>query len=275
MVRFEGQAIWATTIPNKPIPTGFKVWAIAQRAFLLVWNFHIPGKGNGPVGVKTPRELRGTIKEGKGGNKTQAVALSLVERLPKRTYYLWMDNLFTSTKFLELLRKRGFGGTGTCRTSSGVIYELVQIKKDDSNDTIPWGKTYSMPTESNLVCQTSWKDNAFTLIMSTVIDGNAQVERERKRPKETLSKAKTARVPFGDKPKKVLKIPELYDGYNHNMGAVDEHDNMTLRNAGLRPVVRGGHQAIEYWLFRVALINSYLLSLCSNIEAPREVNFRS
>jgi hypothetical protein len=132
-----------------------------------------------------------------------------------------------------------------------------------------------MFTKSNLVCQTGWKDNAFALIMSTVMDGNAQVEGERKRPKETSSKAKTSRIPFGDLPKKRLMIPQLYDGYNHNMGAVDEHDNMASRNAGLRPIVRGGHQAIEHWLFRVALVNSYLLSLCSDIETYREVNFRS
>jgi hypothetical protein len=136
MVRFEGQSMYATTIPNKPIPTGFKVWGIAQRGFLLVWNFHVPGDKGGPVGVKTPVELGGTRREGKGGNKTQAVALSLVKRLPKKPYHLWMDNLFTSTRFLELLRKRGYGGTGTCRTNSGVLYELVQMKKDDLNDTI-------------------------------------------------------------------------------------------------------------------------------------------
>jgi hypothetical protein len=84
-----------------------------------------------------------------------------------------------------------------------------------------------MLTESNLVCQTGWKDNAFALMMLTVIDRNKQVERERKRPKETLSKAKTARVPFGDRPTKKLMIPRLYNSYNYNMGAVDEHDNMT------------------------------------------------
>jgi hypothetical protein len=50
---------------------------------------------------------------------------------------------------------------------------------------------------------------------------------------------------------------------------------MASRNAGLRPIVRGGHQAIEHWLFCVALVNSYLLSLCSDIETYREVNFRS
>jgi hypothetical protein len=80
--------MYSTTIPNKPTPTGFKVWSIAQRAFLLVWNFHTPGEKVGPVRVKTPYKLGGSKKGGKGGNKTQAVALLLVERLPKKTYHL-------------------------------------------------------------------------------------------------------------------------------------------------------------------------------------------
>jgi hypothetical protein len=96
----------------------------------------VPGDKGGPVGVKTPVKLGSTRREGKGSNKTQAVALLLLERLLKKPYYLWIDNLFTLTRFLELLRKRVYGGTGTCRTNSEVLYELVQMKKDDSNDII-------------------------------------------------------------------------------------------------------------------------------------------
>jgi hypothetical protein len=110
--------------------------------------------------------------------------------------------------------------------------------------------------------------------MFTVIDKNAQVKRERKRPKETLSKAKTARVPFGDLPKKKLIIPQLYNSYNHNIKAVNKHDNMASHNAGLRQIVRKGYQAIKHWLFRITLVNSYLLSLYSNLKGQREVNFR-
>jgi hypothetical protein len=83
IVRFEGRSKEITTIPNKPIPTGYKVWGAAQRGFLLVWNWHIPGQKNGPLGIRIPRELSGTIKAGNGGNKTQAVVLHLIKRLPK------------------------------------------------------------------------------------------------------------------------------------------------------------------------------------------------
>jgi hypothetical protein len=104
IVVFEGRAKETTTVPNKPTPTEFKVWGTAQVGFLIVWNWHIPGIKNGPVGVRTPRELGGTIKAGNGGNKTQAVVLHLLNRLPKppqgSSYRVYLNNLFVSTRFV-------------------------------------------------------------------------------------------------------------------------------------------------------------------------------
>jgi hypothetical protein len=104
IIRFEGRVKEITTIPNKPTPTGFKVWGIAQRGFLIIWNWHIPGIKNGPVGVRTSRELGGTKKAGNSRNKTQAVVLHLLNRLPKPSqgsgYYIYLDNLFVSTRFV-------------------------------------------------------------------------------------------------------------------------------------------------------------------------------
>jgi hypothetical protein len=62
------------------------------------------------------------------------------------------------------------------------------------------------------------------------------------------------------------------------MGAVDEFDHLTAQNAGLRPVRRGGHQAIEHWLLRTVLVNCYLLALCNkkaDSDLPSSINFRS
>jgi hypothetical protein len=38
IIRFEGRLKETTTILNKPIPTGYKVWGAAQRGFLIIWN---------------------------------------------------------------------------------------------------------------------------------------------------------------------------------------------------------------------------------------------
>jgi hypothetical protein len=279
IVRFEGRSKDTTTVPNKPTPTGYKVWGVAQRGFLIVWNWHTPGIKNGPVGVRTPRELGGTKKEGKGGNKTQAVVLHLLNRLPKPPqgsgYHVYLDNLFVSTRFVQYARSKGVAITGTCRDTGGVIKELLELKKKDKKDVIPWGETYSMYTPNGEVCHIGWKDQAFVLMMSSFMSGDPRVLRQRKRPKKTSSKAKTARVPFGDQAIKELSIPAVADGYNYHMGAVDEFDHLTAQNPGLRHIERGGHQALEHWLLRTVLVNCYLLALCSDVPEPREINFRS
>jgi len=122
----------------------------------------VPGDKNRPVGVKTPRELGGTIKEGKGGDKTQAVALHLISRLPKPlagySYHVFLDNLFVSTKMVEYARSLSIAITGTCKDNRGVIQELLDLKKKDKKDVIPWGIRYLFPTENGKVCHIRWKD---------------------------------------------------------------------------------------------------------------------
>ena len=84
------------------------MWAAVQRVFLLLWNWHVPGEKNGPVGVRTPRELGGMIKAGNGGNKTQAVVLHLIKQLPSPPkgfgYHVFLDNLFVFTRFIKYTR---------------------------------------------------------------------------------------------------------------------------------------------------------------------------
>jgi hypothetical protein len=75
--------------------------------------------------------------------------------------------------------------------------------------------------------------------MSTVFDGKEKVTRLRKRPKKTSSKAKTARVPFGDQATKELEIPKIYDFYNHNILAVNVADQLAASNAGYQRIRRG------------------------------------
>jgi hypothetical protein len=275
MIRFTGRASEITTVPNKPIPTGVKVWNIAQRGFVLRWNWHKPGSKFGPVRVKTPRELGGTAS-GREGNKTQAVVLHLLKQLPSARYHVYLDNLFTSYALMELLRSQGFGATSTCQTNAGVISELIDIKKNDKGkDEMPWGTLISMLTALGLVNQCGWKDNAFALTMSTVHDRKSRVTRVRKRPKKTSSKAKTARVPFGDKATKELEIPELYDCYNHNMLAVDVADQLASSNSGHRRIRRGAWQALDQWLLITVLVNCYLVAFYAMVEGEREIKFRS
>lgn len=76
MIRFTGRSHDIMTIPSKPISTGYKVWAVAQKSYILSWLWH--SKGRGPVGIgKVPHAL--------GCNKTAATVPYLLELLPKQT----------------------------------------------------------------------------------------------------------------------------------------------------------------------------------------------
>jgi hypothetical protein len=89
-------------------------------------------------------------------------------------------------------------------------------------------------------------------MMSFILSTDEKVIRLRKRLKETSFKAKTSRVPFKEEAIKELNIPVITDVYNYYMGAIDEFDHLTAQNHGLRPVKRGGSQALK----QLALINN-------------------
>jgi hypothetical protein len=75
--------------------------------------------------------------------------------------------------------------------------------------------------------------------MSTVFNGKEKVTQLRKQPKKTLSKAKTARIPFGNQATKELEISKIYDFYNYNMLAVNVADQLAASNAGYQRIRKG------------------------------------
>ena len=72
--------------------------------------------------------------------------------------------------------------------------------------------------------------------MSTVYNRKSKVTKIRKRPKKTLSKAKTARVLFRDQHTKELKILKVYNSYNHNILAVNIADQLAGSSSGRRRI---------------------------------------
>ena len=137
MSRFTGRAKEIITIPSKPIPTGFKVWILADNRYFLSWSWH--AKGDSPQGIgKIPKPL--------GRNKTAAVVAYLLSTLPEAppdTYSVTLDNLFVSTKLVSYLGSKGFGARGTARINAGIHKDLLKYKKlDEKKDIILWGTTH-------------------------------------------------------------------------------------------------------------------------------------
>jgi hypothetical protein len=219
MQRFKGRSHDTLTILTKPTSEGYKIWVVADEGYVLVWIYHQRGKG--PLDVKVPKEL--------GSNKTATVVVDLLDQLSKQSGYaygVFLDNLFTSHKLLLYLRRRGYGVTGTARSNFGIYKNFVQLKNQDKKqDKILWGELKMVVTSDNQMMQFAWQDNSVVLFQSTMFDGQAYIIRDRKRSSRTSISAKTARAPFGNKPRAKLSIPDFDDVYNHYMGAVDQADS--------------------------------------------------
>lgn len=140
---------------------------------------------------------------------------------------------------------------------------LAQSKQDKGPsgkaDKLPWGTILSVATKDSKVCHTGWKDSAYVLMMSTVKDGTKKVKSLRKRPKQRKQKEEQKHKPFKGQPTAELEIPELFDMYNYNMGPVDGFDHLCAMNSGLRTIKRGAWQALEHWLLRLVLVNTYVI----------------
>jgi hypothetical protein len=170
MVSYTGKCGAKATVKGKPGPVGFKIWVIAQQDFFLRWLWHIRDATYGPVGIELPQKKSSTRSQGRGASKatgkelareekpialnpTQAVVIALANLLPKATYYIFIDNLFSSSGLLRSLRNHGHGATGTARKNSGIYKELAEDKGNDGKvkRSYEFNKVKAIPTTDNKV----------------------------------------------------------------------------------------------------------------------------
>ncbi len=145
MVGFTGRSKLTTYIANKPTPLGFKVWVVAQDGLFLRWLWHEPGKG--PIGME-PKKRKDTSKYHL--TPTQRVVIALVNLLPRASYHVFLDNLFSSPDLFKYLYDMGVGASGTARINCGIHEDLVKAKQT-ADASKPWGWTLEIPTVCNKV----------------------------------------------------------------------------------------------------------------------------
>ncbi|KZL87254.1 tubulin beta [Colletotrichum incanum] len=223
MVRFEGRSLETTTIPTKPIPTGYKIWILAQSGYCIRWLWHVHGKGPyalvpqaqparrgrpaqsaGPAGPATGKEALLT--------PTQQVVTTLISLLPAATYHVFLNNLFSSIRLFSALRKQQVGASGTCRKDSGIDETLVTEKETEGRG-ISWGKIHCIPTLDRKSSQ--------------------EVICSRRRLARDTAAKKAARQVFSPDVRKNLLVPKAINKYNHKINGVNvaEGENPLLMAA--------------------------------------------
>lgn len=148
MDRFTGRSKQTSYVPNKPTPRGFKMWVVAQRGYFLRWIWHDPKAPLGPVGRRRKRKRDLKLEDDTIYlNPTQSVVVALVNLLPRQTYHVYLDNLFSSPNLFEALLELGSAATGTCRINCGIYKPFVVAKGlDKQGKCWAWGTLKAVPT---------------------------------------------------------------------------------------------------------------------------------
>ena len=121
MLKFEGRTAQKITIPGKPIPTGFKIFALGDSGYIYNWECTKSGLAEGVltekkrISVKIPNSDLSVFL-----NPTQSVVTRLIKCLSiyiekGANFHLFLDNLFVCWKSAMALKERGIAVTGTVR----------------------------------------------------------------------------------------------------------------------------------------------------------------
>ncbi|RYC80246.1 hypothetical protein BFJ63_vAg16867 [Fusarium oxysporum f. sp. narcissi] len=267
-----------------------------DRAFFLRWLWHIIDATYGPVGIELPQKKPSTRSQGRGASKaagkelarqekpialnpTQGVVIDLANLLPKATYRIFIDKLFSSSGLLHSLRDHGHGATDTARKNNSIYKELAEDKGSDGKvkRSHEFSKVKAIPTTNNKVNHIAWNDNKLVLFMTAMFTGadNERVERQKRKPSSRKPEAKPIRQFFGDEAIKIVQIPTVAAAYNEEMNHVDRGDQLRSCYKYRHPLRRGAWQALCWtFLLDVALVNSYLLQRYGQPRWKRYTNHR-
>jgi hypothetical protein len=257
IIRFSGRSTHTVRIKNKPTPEGFKVLSLCDSGYTFTF-------------LPTSRVVPSDVPKINGLNQIGCQVYFLVEQHPycQYPYNVYMDNYFSNVPLFQHLRRNGIGACGTVRkTASGFPKEL----KLDKNNKLDWDVRSGVVV--NGVLAFFWQDNGPVTMLSTIhgITGEEwEVERERRRPRETSTNATKVRAVFGSESKKNLKIPRIIDDYNHFMNGVDIADQLRSYYS-TQKVSQRNWLPIFFWLLDTSIINAFRITrTAGSMQEQRE-----
>ena len=146
--------------------------------------------------------------------------------------------------------------SGTARKQAGIPKEL-QVEKSAKLD---WDTRSGAVVDGVLVV--FWQDNGPVTFLTTihaVVGEEWEVERERRRPRETSTNATKVRTVFGSSPRKKLRILKVVDDYNFNMDGVDIADQLRSYYSTQQTAFRNW-MPLFFWLLDTVIVNAFLIS---------------
>jgi len=188
MIPYYGRHSAKQFIRGKPIRFGFKLWCLNTRLGYLVQCEPYQGGGT---------QIDSNL--GLGGS----VVVDLLSELPKRNYFIYINNYFTSLRLLYKLKCDGIAGTGTIRANrveKAPLKPAEKMKKEERGSY-----DYRTDVNSGLIV-VRWNDNSVVTVASNYHGVNPITMAKR------WSAAKKQEIS--------IHQPSLITKYNYGMGGI-------------------------------------------------------
>lgn len=187
-------------------------------------------------------------------NVSETVVKELSKLIIDKGYTLFLDNWYSSPKIFEYLLAHETNAIGTVRHNrKNMPKELTELKlKKGEHDT----------RSSRGILALKWSDRKDVYLLSTK-HMNAQMTDT---GKKTIHRGGRSESNNAMKPKCVIE-------YNHGMGGVDRQDQVLACFPIMRKFLKG-YRKIFFYMFDMALFNSYILYSKTQQKKNHYVNFR-
>ena len=241
---FKGRSAMVTRIKNKREGDGFQCDCICEDGYTITFWYRCDNLPCTPDPDVSPRDTR---------------CAWLVDQLPGMWYHLFMDNLFTSWKFGEMLANRQCLFAGTCTTQDwrGLHRAVVQVEVktakalEEAKGTVKASvRSIAGAPKCEVICCSYYDDKPFHM-MGNTSDGISVIEWHRK-----CFNTSTQRHFYV-----IVKRLSLADLYNFNMNNVDLADQLRgyYRPDGLWIKLRKWWWSIFLWAMGQTVVNGYVL----------------
>lgn len=187
-------------------------------------------------------------------NVSETVVKELSKLIIDKGYTLFLDNWYSSPKIFEYLLQHDTDAIGTVRSNrKNMPKELTELK-------LKKGEIAARSSRGILALK--WSDRKDVYLLSTK-HANAQMTDT---GKKTIHRGGRTEPNNAMKPKCVIE-------YNHGMGGVDRQDQVLACFPVMRKFLKG-YRKIFFYMFDMALFNSYVLYSKMQPKKNHYVNYR-
>lgn len=187
-------------------------------------------------------------------NVSETVVRDLSKLIINKGYTLYLDNWYSSPKIFEYLLDHDTNAIGTVRNNR------KNMPKDLAKLKLKKGETAIRSTRGILALK--WSDRKDVFLLSTKHVNEQMTDTGKKK----VGKGGKTELKNTIKPKCVIE-------YNHGMGGVDHQDQVLACFPLMRKFVKG-YRKIFFYMFDMALFNSYVLYSKTQPKRDHYVNYR-